>query len=122
MVKTDEDAFICDMAQTYHIYEWRSYPVKLIATLATGLPQDSRINLKRANAKVDLSTALLAKIVDNTSWLVWAQTEDGQRGLNRPKSVLLSLTEEKKPENTYRTFATTKEFDEWRRGWINGKN
>lgn len=120
MIQTDEDAFICDMAQTYHIYDWRTFPIKLIATLATGLPQDSRINLIRSNSKIVLNTALLAKIVDNTSWLVWAQTEDGQKGRNRPKSVLLSLIEEKKPEDTYRTFATTKEFDEWRRGWING--
>lgn len=120
MVKTDEDAFICDMAETYHVFDWRSLPIKLVATLATGLSQESRINKIRANAKIDLQTALLARLVDDVAWLKWAQTEDGQKNRNRPKSVLQSLIEEKKPEESYKTFSSTEEFDEWRRGWING--
>lgn len=118
MLKTDKDAFICDMAQTYHIYDWRAYPTELIATLAAGLPDDSRVNLKRAGSKIDLITALLAKLVDNTSWLVWAQTEDGRNGLNRPKSVLGALIEEKAPSDDFKKFDSTEEFDQWRKGWI----
>ena len=32
-----------------------------------------------------LSEHLLAQVVDNTSWLVWAKTEDGSKNRNRPQ-------------------------------------
>ena len=37
MLALDEDAFICDMAQTYHVYDIRSLPLPYLATLASGL-------------------------------------------------------------------------------------
>ena len=48
MIRFDEDALICDLAETYHIYDYRSLPVKLVATLSAGLRDDSRIKLKAA--------------------------------------------------------------------------
>lgn len=30
---------------------------------------------------------LLAQVVDNTNWLVWAKTEDGSKGKNRPQRL-----------------------------------
>ena len=52
MLKTDEDALICDLAETYHIYDWQSYPLGLIATLAAGLRDDSRIKMRLAGCRV----------------------------------------------------------------------
>ena len=34
---------ICDLGETYQIYDYKSYPVSLIATLAVGLGPESRI-------------------------------------------------------------------------------
>lgn len=64
MVKTDEDALICDFAETYHIYNWRSLPLSLAATLACGLRADSRTKLKLNNANYSHDSMLLATIAD----------------------------------------------------------
>lgn len=34
MLNLSEDALICDFAETYHIYDYRSLPLRLVATLA----------------------------------------------------------------------------------------
>lgn len=46
MIVTDEDSLICDLAETYHVFNYRELPVKLLATLSVGLRADSRIKLK----------------------------------------------------------------------------
>jgi len=43
MIHTDEDALICDLAETYHIFNYRELPPSLAATLSVGLKDDSRI-------------------------------------------------------------------------------
>lgn len=119
MIATDEDMLICDLAETYRIYDYRSLPVDLVATFCCGLRDNSRIKSKINGLKVSFETLLLAKLVDNTSWLVWAQTEDAKSGKNRPTSLaaLLSGREEEK-ENI--SFASGDEFDKYRQSLING--
>ena len=46
MLGEDPDAFICDMAETYHILDIWALPVELLATLASGLRENSRIKMK----------------------------------------------------------------------------
>ena len=48
MLATDEDALICDFAETYHILDYRALPVKQRAVLASGLRENSRIKMKLA--------------------------------------------------------------------------
>lgn len=86
MIKTDEDALICDLAETYHIYDWRKLPVRFVATLAYGLSDDSRIKRKMSGNKVSIDTQLRALILDGISLLVWSKTEDAENGRNQPKS------------------------------------
>ena len=43
MIATDEDAMICDLAETYHVFDYRALPVKLLAVLCSGLRSDSRV-------------------------------------------------------------------------------
>lgn len=69
MMKLDEDALVCDLAETYHIFDYRSLPVKLVATLSAGLRDNSRIKLKAAGSSVSLDTVILAAIADNLSML-----------------------------------------------------
>lgn len=46
MLALDREALICDMAETYHLLDLHSIPVHLLATLASGLRDDSRIRMK----------------------------------------------------------------------------
>lgn len=43
MIATDQDALICDMAETYGIFDLQALPVATLATLAVGLRENSRI-------------------------------------------------------------------------------
>lgn len=91
----NENALICDMAETYHIYDYLALPVKTAATLAAGLSPDSRIKRYLIGQKQTSETILLAAIADALNTLVWFKTKDGQRGVNRPASILKELTEDK---------------------------
>lgn len=64
MLSADRDALICDMAETYHIYDVRALPVKMLATLACGLRDDSRIKLKITGATHYPPFVLLMRIHD----------------------------------------------------------
>ena len=77
MIRLDEAALICDLAETYHIYDYRSLPVQLVATLSAGLRDDSRIKLKAAKSPVGLDTILLASITDNLTMLRAGLSKDG---------------------------------------------
>ena len=92
MIALDEDALICDMAETYHIYNMEQLPVEYVATLANGLRDNSRIKMKAAGLRVDVQTLLMAHIADNTAINTWFKTEDGQKNQNRPPSMLQILT------------------------------
>lgn len=64
-----------------------------------------------AGIKIDLEQTLLARIVDELTFQSWAQTKDGQKNRNRPKSVLKTLIEEKR-EDQHETFLTPDDFNE----------
>lgn len=93
MIARNENALICDMAEVYHIYDYTKLPPKQAAIFAAGLPSDSRINRELSGQTVPTNTILLASIVDALNTLVWFKTEDGQKGRNRPASVLERLTQ-----------------------------
>lgn len=95
MIKTDEEALICDLAETYQIYDYRQLPTTRVAVFACGLRDDSRIKMKLSGQLVPIDTLLLAGISDKLSTLVWFQTEDGQKGKNRPTSLINLLTNSK---------------------------
>lgn len=87
MISVDRDALICDMAETYHIYDLRGLPGRMLAVLAFGLRADSRIMQRLNKQEFATETMLLATIADRLGLLVWHQTRDGQRGVNRPQSI-----------------------------------
>lgn len=63
--------------------------------LAVNLRPDSRTKMKASGLKIPFSDMLLAGILDRLSFLCWAKTKDGQKGKNRPESVLAKFSEEK---------------------------
>lgn len=89
---------MCDFAETYHIYDYRSMAPGYVAVLCIGLREDSRVKLKLAGMPIDLTQTLLARMVDELAFLVWAKTKDGQKNRNRPQSVLKALTDRKDDE------------------------
>lgn len=123
MINIDEDALICDLAETYRIYDYRSLPCKTVAAFSCGLRNDSRIKMRMSGLSVTPEQMLLAAIVDNTKLIAWLWSEDGRTGKNRPKSLLAELMGnegEKEPE--IMLFDSGQEFDdEWRK-MTGGKN
>lgn len=67
MLRTDRDALICDLAETYGIFDYRALPVPLLATLASGLREDSRIKMRLSGQTVTRTEMLLAAAVDGLS-------------------------------------------------------
>lgn len=92
MIATDEDALICDLAETYQIYNYRGLPVQTLAALSVGLRDNARIKMKMAGFRVDTTTMLLASIADSLHILVWQNTENGHNGVNAPPSIFNQIT------------------------------
>jgi len=123
MLRTDETALICDLAETYGVLDWRALPLKTAAALSAGLRDDSRIVMKISGRKVPNDTALLAAAVDRLSLLVWSKTKDAEKGRNRPDSILQSLIgagKEKKKDKGFTVFASVEDFEAARRQLLNG--
>lgn len=111
MIKIDENALICDLAETYHIYNYKQISPKLIAIYAIGLRDDSRIKMKFSDQKLNMQSLMLANIIDRLNLLLWSKTKDAEKGLNRPKSILDGLYG--KPSEIS-AFKSGKEFEEER--------
>ena len=71
MIASDEDALICDLAETYHIFNYRELPVKLLATLCVGLRDNSRIKLKINGERLPLETNIQMLLFDVVNLLKW---------------------------------------------------
>lgn len=108
MIVLDEDALICDFAETYHVFDYKSLSVDMAATLAKGLRNNSRIKMKAMGLEVDSSTLLLARIADNTAYNLYAKTKDAKYGRNRPKSMVEALT--KKESDKLKGFDSGADF------------
>lgn len=105
-----EQELICDLAETYHIYNYRELSARMLAALCFGLRDDSRIKMKIAGAKASMNTMLLAGIYDSLAFIAWSKTENAQKGINKPKSVLASLMEVSPDESDIEVFANGKDF------------
>ncbi len=97
------------MAEYYRIYDYRQHKPIYIATLVIGLRADSRIKTELSGLKVPLSLLLQATSADRLGLLMWAQTKDAEKGINRPKSIA-SLLLGDKPEQKTKVYRTAEEF------------
>lgn len=121
MIALDEDALICDLAETYQIYDYKQLPLNEVAVFAYGLRDDSRIKQIMSEQIVPLETTLLASIVDRLSLSLWLQTKDGQKGVNRPASITEMLTKnnkEKSDERDYLVFESGEDFENYRKALL----
>ena len=109
MLNLDEDAVICDLAETYHILDYKGLPLRLVATLVHGLSEDSRIKRKIANRRLTLDNVLAAVAVDKLSQILWTKTEDAKKGRNKPPSILDILEHPQERKN--KVFCSVEAFE-----------
>lgn len=123
MIKTDEDSLVCDLAETYNIYDYEQLPLKKVAVFSYGLKDDSRIKMKLNGQTTPLDTFILAGISDKVNSLVWFQTEDGQKGRNRPKSLadtLINYGKNDEKDDDMVVFHSGEDFERLRQELIKG--
>lgn len=115
MLAVDRDALICDLAETYGVFDMGTLPVPMLATLACGLRGNARIKMKLSGSRLPIMESLVAAAVDRLEILIWQNTKDGTKGTNQPKSILAILMDDKKEKNL-KGFETAEDFEaEWAR-------
>lgn len=111
MLSADREALLCDLAETYGIFDLNALPVPTVAMLAVGLRDDSRIKVSLSGCRVPRRDLLLAAAVDRLSLLVWGMSEDAKRGTNRPESLVAAFMGENDNGSDMMTFADPEAFD-----------
>lgn len=117
MIAADEDALICDLAETYGIFDMEGLPIELVAALSCGLRDNSRIKMVMADMTVEPNILLNAATVDRLSTLVWQRSKDGASGRNVPASIVERLLR-KPQDDDVRTFRSGNDFDQERKRLI----
>ena len=113
MIHVDKTALLCDMAETYHIYDVNRFPARYIAMLACGLKADSRIKTKMAGVELLPPNSLLyAFIVDELRIIRYGLMGDKK---NKPVFVT-EIMENGLPEKEFKGFDTAEDFNKWRDG------
>ena len=121
MIDLDEDALICDLAETYQVYDYKQLPLQTVAVFAYGLKDDSRIKQLLSDQIAPVERVLLASMVDRLSMLLWIQSKDGQKGVNRPASIADQLIKRDKSENDekdYLVFESSEDFENYRKALL----
>lgn len=117
MLNLDKDALICDLAETYNIYDMSALPVKTIATLAAGLRVNSRIKLKAAGLRVSVDNLILAAIFDRIGSLTYMLSDHSGQP---PESMLDGLLDTNSNEPQCAGFQSGAEFEAERQRIIDG--
>ena len=110
MMSTDKDALLCDLAETYHIYDFKSLPLSRVATFSVGLRENSRIKMKMRGMDYTLQEILLASVADKLALLLWLRTKDGAKGINKPQSLLAEMLGETESRQ-HEVFETPEAFE-----------
>lgn len=111
MLAFDRDALLCDMAETYGIYDIKAFPPKQIAMYACGLRPDSRIRTKYVGIYPRNSMEILAHIVDELQIVRHYFT--AKQGDPMPPLFTDLILEENKPKKKDSAgFQSGKAFDE----------
>lgn len=116
---------ICDLAETYHILNYKELSPYLVATLVFGLNDNSRTKRHISKSTLTFDQIILVKIVDCLEFLCWTKTEAARKNKNRPKPLLDKLLNPKKEKEELQTFSTPQEYEEYmkqkREEWKNGR-
>lgn len=113
MIEADEDALICDFAETYSVFNYKVLPARTAARLANGLRENSRIKMKMNGAVLPMDELLLCSIFDALNLYLW----HGAKGVPKPKSVLQEIMRDHSQDYVG---VSTETFDEIRAQVLNG--
>lgn len=116
MYYLDREDLLCDLAETYQIYDFKSLPLTKIAIFAKGLREDSRIRMKMSENKFNVKESLLAGILDRLTLILYSKTKDAEKGRNYPKLLLDEVEKEEELEG----FMSSEDFEKMRRKIIKG--
>lgn len=114
MINTDSDALLCDLAETYHIFNINEFSPLVIARFSVGLRDSSRIKMKMANVRYTLKEILLMSVLDRLSIIAWQNTKDAQSGKNMPKSLVNTLLQPNNNDEEVTSFTSSLEFEKAR--------
>ena len=111
MIELDEDSLICDLAETYHVLDYRSLPLNLVATLSVGLRENSRIKMLASGMHVSQDTLLLAAIADRVEMFRYGFTDAAKKGKRPPEMLVDALTGGTHKHSDVTSFQTAEEFE-----------
>lgn len=124
MIALDEEALICDFAETYHIYDYRSLPARLAATYAVGLRNESRIKMlmkKEENGQIVSDVELLISVlIDRVGTLI-----SGFGGGEPLQSYVTQCYEgvvTKDPEDGIQRFDSVEDFEAEKHRLLSGES
>ena len=102
--------------------DYKTVKPSIVATLAVGLPDSSRIKRKYSGINLTMDQILLAMLVDGVNISVWQR--GGGKKSRKPASIFKKLTEKTKPRDELMSFRTPEEYEAWMAGkrekWKNG--
>lgn len=87
-----EDDLICDLAETYHIHDYRALSPRVIAPLACGLRPNSRTMMRESGLRLTYEQSIIAMIYDQLNLLRWSRTKAAAKGAAPPESLYAKLT------------------------------
>jgi hypothetical protein len=112
MIGTDRDALLCDLAETYQIYDFGALPILTLAALSSGLRADSRIKMKMSGINYVSPIMLMAHICDNLTLLRYSMI--AEKGDPVPPLFTDKLYGKEKDEGEYEAFNTAEEYEKAR--------
>ena len=115
MLDLDEEALICDLAETYGIYDYKSMPLRLISTLASGLRADSRIMLRISKDPEprDVEVTILGAIADRLASISYILLKAMKADPEVPVPIIKAILEMDKKQSNEEVlkFNTSEELD-----------
>lgn len=88
MLRADEGALVCDLAETYGVTNYRSMPAALLGTLAAGLGDESRSKMNLSGQKMTRMEMLMAAAVDGLNRITWLLSSVCPHEGEPPRSIL----------------------------------
>lgn len=89
---------VCDLAETYKIYNYKDFEINYIAKLVRGLSQSSRVFMHLNDSALPVEQMLLAGIADRLGLLLWQNT-DGRAKM--PDLILDNFAKKEKETCSY---------------------
>ena len=116
MLSRNEDALICDMAETYHVLDIWALPVETLAVLASGLRDDSRIKMELAGYNHIPAAFILPTIADTLTLICYSFSKDAKYKRNMPALFTDAMKGEGAKPKDFNTYASGADFlADWER-------